>query len=102
MAINVEDLEKRLTALEQEVAILRQPVGQRPVVETPAERGARLLREGRQSQAELAAGWAKAMEHMGIRGQPVGAERLQQMIAAGGTSPDDNEFSQGIIDLREE
>jgi len=39
---------------------------------------------------------------MGIRGQPVGAERLQQMIAAGGTSPDDNEFSQGIIDLREE
>ena len=48
---NLEDLEKRLRALEQAVAQLRQPA-QRPLVEeTLAEQGARLLREAKASQA---------------------------------------------------
>jgi hypothetical protein len=102
MATTLEDLEKRLTALEQEVTSLRQLVERRPIDETPAERGARLLREGKRSQAALAAGWAKAMEQMGIRGEPVGAERLQEMMLASGIKPEENAFSRGIIEMREE
>src|SRR5438270_364354 len=106
MASTTEDLEKRMAALEGEVAALRQRLERRPVEETPAERGARLLREGRESQAAFAAGWAKAMEQMGIRGEPIGAERLQEMtaasMAASGVKPDDNVFSRCLIEMREE
>jgi hypothetical protein len=102
MATTLEELEKRLAALEQEVAHLRWrlpiPFGE----ETPAERGARMLAEGRRSHADLVAGWAKAMEQMGIQGEPVGAERLQEMMRASGIRPEDNEFSRGIIEMREE
>ena len=45
---------------------------------------------------------AKAFEEMGIRGEPIGAEKLQEMIAACGVKPEENAFSQGIIEMREE
>ncbi|MCI0525459.1 MAG: hypothetical protein L0Y75_09380 [Acidobacteria bacterium] len=70
--------------------------------ETPAERGARLLQLARQQQAQWAAGWAKAMEELGISGEPIGAEKVQEMFVACGVKPEDNEFSRGIIEMREE
>jgi len=45
---------------------------------------------------------AKAFAEMGIHGKPIGAEKVQEMIAACGVQPEDNTFSQGIIELREE
>jgi hypothetical protein len=102
MATTTEELEKRLSALERKVAFLEQRLAGRPVEETPAERGARMIREAKQSQAQLSAGWAKAMEEMGVRGEPIGAEKLRAMIAACGFKPEDNEFSRGIIEMREE
>jgi hypothetical protein len=39
---------------------------------------------------------------MGITGEPIGAEKLQEMIRACGMQPDANAFSQGIIAMREE
>jgi hypothetical protein len=45
---------------------------------------------------------AQAFEEMGIRGEPIGAEKVQAMIAACGVKPEDNAFSQGIIEMREE
>ena len=80
-----------------------EPEGQgRAAEEAAAERGARLVREAKAGQAQLAAGWTKAMEEMGIRGEPIGAEKLREMIAACGIRPEDNEFSRGIIEMREE
>ena len=125
MAMTLSELEKRLTQVEQEIVHLRQLVEQvakllpgvkpfsqevhsiqqannRLDSETPAERGARLLREASLYQAEIATGWAKAMEQMGIKGEPIGAEKVQEMIAACGIKPEDNEFSRGIIEMREE
>jgi hypothetical protein len=102
VATTIEELEKRLAVLEREVALMWHRMEERPREETPAERGARLLRDGKSSQAELAAGWTKAMEQMGIRGEPVGAVRLQAMIAAAGVKPEDNEFSRGLVEMREE
>lgn len=45
---------------------------------------------------------AKVFAEMGIHGEPVGAEKVQEMIAACGVKPEDNVFSRGIIDMREE
>ena len=102
MALSLEDLERRLAALEREVAEIRQLLAAPSSDETSAQRGARLLREAERSHGQFAAGWARAMEAMGIRGEPVGAEKLQQMIAAAGFKPEDNEFSRGILEMREE
>jgi hypothetical protein len=102
MSTTLEDVEKRLTTLEEEVASLRKLFVRPQAEETPAERGARLLREAALSQAQLTAGWAKAMAEMGIVGKPVGIERLREMIAACGIKPEDNACSREIIAMREE
>jgi len=44
----------------------------------------------------------KAFAEMGVRGEPIGAEKVQEMIAACGVRPEDNVLSRGIIDMREE
>lgn len=98
----VEELEQRLAAVEQELTRLKQIIDPPPVVETPAERGARMLREMRMSQAQSAAAWAAALKEMGIEGEPVSPEKLREMIQAGGINPEDNVFSRGIIEMREE
>lgn len=43
-----------------------------------------------------------AFAAMGVRGEPIGAEKVQGMIAACGVRPEDNILSRGIIDMREE
>ena len=53
-------------------------------------------------QGEFLAGWIKFMHMLGIRGQPVGAKNLRQMLLQTGIDPNTNEFSQGIIAMREE
>jgi hypothetical protein len=45
---------------------------------------------------------ARAFAEMGIHGAPIGAEKVQEMIAACGVQPEANTFSQGIIEMREE
>ena len=45
---------------------------------------------------------AQAFEEMGIRGEPIGAEELQERMVAHGVKPEDNILSQGIIEMREE
>ncbi|HMV83037.1 MAG TPA: hypothetical protein PLD20_23350 [Blastocatellia bacterium] len=70
--------------------------------QTAAERGARMRRNAALNQERIAAGWAAAMREMGISGKPVGAEKLQEMMIAAGVDPTDNQFSRGIIEMREE
>ena len=45
---------------------------------------------------------AKVFDEMGIRGEPIGAEKVQEMIAVCKGRPEDNAFSQAIIEMREE
>src|SRR5439155_6139049 len=98
MATTLEELERRLTAVEQEVARLKQQLPS-VVAETPAERGARLLRHEPPAPGQAAAAWAAAMKQMGIQGEPISAEKLREMIVASGVNPDGNEFSRGIIEM---
>lgn len=44
----------------------------------------------------------KIFEEMGIMGEPIGAEKVQELIADCGVKPEDNLFSRGIIKMRED
>ncbi len=70
--------------------------------QTAAERGAMLRREASLHQAEISAAAAAAFAEMGISGKPVGPEKLRAMMLADGVNPEDNQFSRGIIEMREE
>jgi hypothetical protein len=61
-----------------------------------------LLRVSREEQADLVAGWDKFMKQLGIRVKPIGGKKLQEMLLKRGFDPESNEFSQGIVAMREE
>ena len=61
-----------------------------------------LLRQGRKDQPILAAGFKKFLKQLGIKGKPIGAKRLREMALKEGLDPNDNQFSRGIIEMREE
>lgn len=102
MSPTAEELDKRVAVLEQELAQLRAMIQERSGAETSAERGARLWREAALSGPALAAAWVKALEEMGIRGEPIGAQKVREIVAGCGVRPEDNVASRGIIAMREE
>ena len=65
--------------------------------------GAELLRRAEQSQPALEAAWDELMARWGVHGQPVGIQRLREMMEEDtGSKPEDNAFSRELIALREE
>jgi hypothetical protein len=42
------------------------------------------------------------MAELGVRGQPIGAQKLRELLRQKGIRPEDNLFSRGIIAMREE
>jgi hypothetical protein len=61
-----------------------------------------ILRVGREEHADLVAGFEKFLKQLGIKGKPIGAKKLQEMALKEGLDPNDNQFSRGIIEMREE
>jgi hypothetical protein len=61
-----------------------------------------LLRVSRKEQADLVKGFDKFLKQLGIRGKPIGAKKLQELMLNRGFDPESNEFSQGIVAMREE
>jgi hypothetical protein len=61
-----------------------------------------LLRVSKEEEADFIAGWKKFMKQLGIKGKPIGAEKLREMAIKEGLNPEDNQFSRGIIEMREE
>jgi hypothetical protein len=64
--------------------------------------GEELLRVSRAEQPDFVAGWEKFIKQLGVRGRPVGPKKLREMLLKRGFYPKSNEFSQGIIAMREE
>jgi hypothetical protein len=61
-----------------------------------------LLRVGKEEEANFIAGWKRFMKQLGIKTKPIGAKKLQEMLLKRGFNPESNEFSQGIVEMREE
>jgi hypothetical protein len=102
MAATLEELEKRMVQMEHEIIRLRQLVDKPPHDETPAERGERVLVQARRDKAKLKRSVNRAFAEMGIHGHPVSPEKLREIMAESGVKPEDNAFSKGIREMREE
>ena len=111
MSATLEELERRLVAVERELAVLKG----RLIPEPPPTRSSEssdelesfiqsvpMLRKARENAPLYAEAARKMLKDLGITGKPLGAEALQKMLIAEGLDPTSNEFSQGIIDMREE
>jgi hypothetical protein len=61
-----------------------------------------LLRVGREEEAGFVAGMKMFMKQLGIKEKPIGAKKLKERMLAEGFDPKSNEFSRGIIEMREE
>ena len=71
-------------------------------VPTEESLGEQIMREALESHGDFVAGWRQFMDELGIHGKPIGAKKLREMAIEDGFNPNDNEFSQGIIAMREE
>jgi hypothetical protein len=61
-----------------------------------------LLRVGKEEETDFIAGMKKFMKQLGIKEKPIGAKKLKEQMLARGFDPQSNEFSRGIIEMREE
>jgi len=61
-----------------------------------------LLRVSKEEEAGFIAGWKKFMKQLGIKEKPMHPKKFREMLIARGFDPNGNEFSQGIIVMREE
>jgi len=102
MSDRLEVLEERVRRLEEEVAALK---GAAP---SPAEGRLAgdevpMLRRARQKQPAITAAAKEAWAAMGISGEPIPAEELQERIRnSPGWDPNDNWASRTITEEREE
>lgn len=101
MPTTLEELEKRVVALEQELAKLRSETAPPPDPK-PWWWDVPMLRKARESQPAISAAVEEAYKKMGITGPPVGPEKLREMMLADGVDPNDNAFSREIIAMRDE
>jgi hypothetical protein len=99
LAITLQVLERRLIALEGEMADLKADLVRSP---NAASRGARLIQEAQAQHAAVVAAWHAVRERLGIQGQPIGAKEFRQRLVAAGMDPKDNTFSRELIAMREE
>jgi hypothetical protein len=101
MAATLEQLEKRLSALELEVWNLRTRLENQLEGESLAER---LIREAKASQPAISAGLDELREQLGIPRdfKPMSLEEMREQMIAEGVKPEDRELSREIIRMREE
>ncbi|MBI1930632.1 hypothetical protein HYR99_41100 [Candidatus Poribacteria bacterium] len=97
MAATLDDIQERLEKLESDVALLGEQVNQLLVPQGSLSPTITFV-----DKEKLRPIVDKVFEAMGIHGEPIGAEELQKMVAACGVKPEDNIFSRGIIEMREE
>lgn len=97
MAITLQSLEQRLSAMERDVAELKAELARS---QSSADRGARLIQEAQAQHAAAIEAWQAVREHLGIQGQAMGAKQFRQSLVATGMNPDDNAFSRDLIAMR--
>jgi hypothetical protein len=103
----IEEIKGKLAELHRAVEQLPDPAEAKlasplpePGRENPVPARSRVVQLA--DKARLRSVVTKSSEGMNIRGEPIGAESVQAMIAASGVRPEDNAFSRGIVEMREE
>ncbi len=103
MSETLESVERRLVAVERELADMREHLRLlMPGEEAPAGGDIRMLRVARAKQAALAVTAQEVFASLGISTEPVEAEAAQRRMLTEGVRPEDNAFSRGILEMRDE
>ena len=104
MTTTIDKLLIKTERIEQELAEVKQALEKLRSTEslTPEERAAARLERVRSKNEKLTPLIDETFKKMGITGEPISAEKLQEMFVAEGVKPEENSFSQGIIKMREE
>ena len=104
MTTTIEKLLIKTERIEQDLAEVRQELEELCPTKslTPEERAAARLERVQSKNEKLTPVIDKAFKKMGIKGEPIGGEKVQEMLAAEGVKPEENSFSRGIIKMREE
>ena len=104
MSVNVMQLEAKLIWLRTEVDEALQEVNQKKQHEalTPEEWWAIRMKRVRAENESLRPLLDQAFDALSATETPIGAERVQQLVAACGVNPESDSFSQGLIEMREE
>ena len=104
MSETVETLAKRLDRLEATMQQMSDQLSLLTARQNPPEKpktGVEVIKEMAIDKRPLAEGFRKLMDRMGISGEPIPAEQLQERMVRNGIRPEDNEFSRAIIAERE-
>lgn len=102
MATLLEELEKRVAALEREMAVLRQQQ-QSPTGAGRFGDDIPMIRDARAQQPVLDTITARVFAEMGIPEEPaISIEQLRRLMIEGGVKLEENAASREIIRMREE
>ncbi len=101
--MSATQLEAKLIWLRTEVDEALQDVAQKKQHEalTPDEWWAIRMKRVRAESESLRPLLDQAFDALSATEPPIGAERVQQLVAACGVKPDSNLFSQGVVEMRE-
>lgn len=104
MSVSMTQLEAKLLWLRTEVDEALQEVTRKKQHEalTPDEWWAIRMKRVRAENESLRPLLDQAFDALSATEEPIGAEQVQQLVAACGVNPDGNSFSQGLIEMREE
>jgi hypothetical protein len=101
----IEDMDNKLAELRNAVEKLPEAAEVTPAGLLPEQAGNIAVEQPRTirfvDKHKLRPLVANIFSAMGIRGEPIGAEKVQEMIAACGVQPEDNLFSRGVIEMRD-
>jgi hypothetical protein len=99
---NLEDLKKKVDQIEHDLIEVRKNLDRITFAVNPkieVDLYSRLQCVDREKLKKWLDEWFK---QMGIDVQPIGAEKLQEMMLKEGIRPEDNILSKGIMEMREE
>lgn len=97
MAKTIEELESALGCLEREIVRLKTEIDELRSRTLP-DSGEKAKTENEQLSLLL----EQALDQMGVSGEPIGAEKVRQMMRECGVEPEERLFSRSIIEFREE
>jgi hypothetical protein len=106
MSTELLELNQRVEHLESAMSRIFDMLDEKPlprIYSSPsAERGAQLIADAQRNAHKAKEHFDRLFKLWGITGKPIGRKKLQQLFKEAGFDENDNQFSRGIIEMREE
>lgn len=98
----LEELRKKIDQMEDSLIEMRKSLDQMIAVNENKPNNDWRSKFQWADKEELKKWFEEWRERNGVTNKPIGVEKLQEMLLKEGIKPEDNSFSKGIIEMREE